>query len=206
MAHNIDKIYYINLNKRTDRREQIEKELNEFGLNYERFEAIETHGFGIHGCGLSHLAVLKLAKENNYENVLILEDDFTFLVSKDEFEQQLTSFFNLKLPFDVLMLSYLLKHTEDTKYESISKVKEAETAAGYLVNKNYYNTLIDLYEWAMPLLNQTKKHWIYANDQVWKRLQAKDSWYYFTMRIGKQAPGYSDTVVGCKIFSVIDRD
>ena len=33
MAHNIDKIYYINLNKRTDRREQIEKELNEFGLN-----------------------------------------------------------------------------------------------------------------------------------------------------------------------------
>ena len=104
------------------------------------------------------------------------------------------------------MLSYLLKHTEDTKYESISKVKEAETAAGYLVNKNYYNTLIDLYEWAMPLLNQTKKHWIYANDQVWKRLQAKDSWYYFTMRIGKQAPGYSDTVVGCKIFSVIDRD
>ena len=206
MAHNIDKIYYINLNKRTDRREQIEKELNEFGLNYERFEAIETHGFGIHGCGLSHLAVLKLAKENNYENVLILEDDFTFLVSKDEFEQQLTSFFDLKLPFDVLMLSYLLKHTEDTKYESISKVKEAETAAGYLVNKNYYNTLIDLYEWAMPLLNQTKKHWIYANDQVWKRLQAKDSWYYFTMRIGKQAPGYSDTVVGCKIFSVIDRD
>ena len=206
MAHNIDKIYYINLNKRTDRREQIEKELNEFGLNYERFEAIETHGFGIHGCGLSHLAVLKLAKENNYENVLILEDDFTFLVSKDEFEQQLTSFFDLKLPFDVLMLSYLLKHTEDTKYESISKVKEAETAAGYLVNKNYYNTLIDLYEWAMPLLNQTKKHWIYANDQVWKRLQAKDSWYYFTKRIGKQAPGYSDTVVGCKIFSVIDRD
>ena len=72
MSHNIDKIYYINLNKRTDRREQIEKELNEFGLNYERFEAIETHGFGIHGCGLSHLAVLKLAKENIYENVLIL--------------------------------------------------------------------------------------------------------------------------------------
>ena len=142
MSHNIDKIYYINLNKRTDRREQIEKELNEFGLNYERFEAIETHGFGIHGCGLSHLAVLKLAKENNYENVLILEDDFTFLVSKDEFEQQLTSFFDLKLPFDVLMLSYLLKHTEDTKYESISKVKEAETAAGYLVNKNYYTEIL----------------------------------------------------------------
>ena len=192
MSHNIDKIYYINLNKRTDRREQIEKGLNEFGLKYERFEAIETHGFGIHGCGLSHLAVFKLAKENNYENVLILEDDFTFLVSKVEFEQELTSFFDLKLPFDVLMLSYNLNQGEDTEYGFINKVKDAQTASGYLVNKHYYDTLIDLYEWAMPLLDQTKEHWIYANDQVWKRLQAKDSWYYFTNRIGKQAPGYSD--------------
>ena len=192
MSHNIDKIYYINLKKRADRREQIEKELNEFGLKYERFEAIETHGFGIHGCGLSHLAVLKLAKENNYENVLILEDDFTFLVSKDEFEQQLTSFFDLKLPFDVLMLSNYLNQYEDTEYGFINKVKDAQGADAYLVNKKYYDILIDLYEWAMPLLNQTKQHWIYANDIAWKKLQAKDSWYYFTKRIGKQAPGYSD--------------
>jgi glycosyl transferase family 25 len=192
MSHNIDKIYYINLNKRTDRREQIEKELNEFGLKYERFEAIETHGFGIHGCGLSHLAVLKSAKENNYENALILEDDFTFLVSKDEFEQELTSFFNLNIHFDVLMLSYLLKKTEDTEYAFISKIKEVETASGYIVNKHYYDVLIELYEWAMPLLDQTKQHWIYCNDQVWKRLQGKDTWYSFTKRIGKQAPGYSD--------------
>jgi glycosyl transferase family 25 len=180
------------LNKRTDRREQIEKELNEFGLKYERFEAIETHGFGTHGCGLSHLAVLKLAKENNYKNVLILEDDFTFLVSKDEFEQELTSFFNLKIPFDVLMLSYNLYQGEDTEYGFINKVKDAQTASGYLVNKHYYDILIDLYEWAMPLLNQTKQHPIYANDMAWKKLQPKDSWYYFTKRIGKQAPGYSD--------------
>jgi GR25 family glycosyltransferase involved in LPS biosynthesis len=62
MSHNIDKIFYINLEKRKDRREEIEKELNTFGLYYERFEAIETPGFGILGCGLSHLSVLKIAK------------------------------------------------------------------------------------------------------------------------------------------------
>ena len=87
----LTKIYYINLNKRPDRREHIEKELNAFDL---RYEAIETKGFGIHGCGLSHLNVIKMAKENNYENVLILEDDFTFLVSKEEFEKQLDVFLN----------------------------------------------------------------------------------------------------------------
>jgi hypothetical protein len=91
------------------------------------------------------------------------------------------------------MLSYILKQFEETEYGVISKIKEVETASGYIVNKHYYDVLIELYEWAMPLLNQTKKHWIYANDQVWKQLQAKDCWYYFTKRIGKQAPGYSDT-------------
>jgi glycosyl transferase family 25 len=93
MSHNIDKIFYINLEKRKDRREEIEKELDTFGLNYERFEAIETPGFGILGCGISHLSVLKLAKERKYKNILILEDDFTFIVSKEEFEKSLNLFF-----------------------------------------------------------------------------------------------------------------
>jgi len=192
MSHNIDKIYYINLNKRVDRREQIEKELNAFDLKYERFEAIETPGFGIYGCGLSHLEVLKVARTNNYENVLILEDDFTFLVSKDEFEKQLTSFFDLKLDFDVLMLSYHELQKDETEYNFISKVNSAQTASGYLVNRRYYDILIELYEWAMPLLNETKQHWIYCNDQVWKRLQVNDKWYCFTERIGRQYAGYSD--------------
>jgi glycosyl transferase family 25 len=194
MSHNIDKIYYINLNKRVDRKERIEKELDKFELKYDRFEAIETPGFGIYGCGLSHLAVLRLAKENNYENVLILEDDFTFLVSKNEFEKQLNSFFDLKIHFDVLMISYNLYRFENTKYEIVNKVIEAQTASGYIVNKCYYDKLINLYEWSNPILIQTKKEGIYANDQIWKQLQRIDTWYCFTTRIGKQAPGYSDNM------------
>jgi glycosyl transferase family 25 len=192
MSQNIDKIYYINLNHRTDRRDNIERELNEFGLKYERFEAIETPGVGIYGCGLSHLAVLKLAKANNYKNVLIMEDDFTFIVSKDEFEQQLSSFFDLNIPFDVLMISYNAVEFENTEYEIINKLKFSTTASGYIVAQHYYDKLIELYEHAMPLLIQTREHWNYANDIVWRNLQAADTWYYFNKRIGKQASGYSD--------------
>ena len=145
MSKNISKIIYINLNKRTDRREPIEKELNAFNLKYERYEAIETKGFGIHGCGLSHLNVIKMAKENNYENVLILEDDFTFVVSKDDFEKQLDDFFKLKINYDVLMLSYNLFQFEYTEYDFLNRVKDAQTASGYLINKHYYDKLIELY-------------------------------------------------------------
>lgn len=191
MSKNIDKIIYINLNKRTDRREQLEEELNNFNLNFERFEAIETPGFGILGCGLSHLQVLKIAKDSNYENILILEDDFTFLVSKEEFEKELSNFFNSNIDFDVCFLSYNLIKKEEMPYNFIVKALDCQTASGYIVNKKYYDKLIDLYEEAMPLLEKTKQHWIYANDQIWKQLQIKDNWYCFSKRIGKQRAGYN---------------
>ena len=192
MSHNIDKIIYINLNKRKDRRNEIEQELNNFSLEYERFEAIETPSHGIIGCGKSHLSVLKLAKEKNYKNVLILEDDFMFLVSKEEFEENLSNFFSLNLDWDVCMLSYNLIKSKQLNNNVVNKVVEVQTASGYLVNNHYYDKLIQLYEWALPLLEQTGQHWIYANDQIWKQYQPNDNWFYFITRIGKQRLSYSD--------------
>ncbi len=195
MSENIDKIIYINLNKRTDRRAEIEEELNKFNLPFERFEAIETPEFGILGCGKSHLAVLKLAKERGYKNVLILEDDFTFIVSKETFEEQLTFFFNDQIDYDVLMLSYNLHEQMPTDYEYIFKILNVQTASGYIVNQSYYDTLINLYEYAMPLLESTRIHWVYANDVVWNTIMPADKWVGFVKRIGKQRPSYSDN--GC---------
>jgi hypothetical protein len=188
MSTNIDKIIYINLDKRKDRKEHIENELNNFGLNFERYGAIEMKS----GCSISHLNVLKLARERNYKNILILEDDFTFLVSKEEFENQLTLFFNANIDYNVCMLSYNLNDSEKTNYDFIVKALDVQTASGYIVNSNYYDKLIDLYEWANPKLSETGEHWIYSNDQVWKRYQRDDKFYCFTLRIGKQMDGYSD--------------
>jgi GR25 family glycosyltransferase involved in LPS biosynthesis len=192
MSYNIEKIIYINLNKRPDRREQLEQELNSFNLNYERYEAIETENFGTLGCGLSHLNVLKLAKERKYKNILILEDDFTFLVSKEEFENQLTKFFNLNIDYNVCMLAYSLKNHTVTDHDIILKALNVQTASGYIVNSNYYDKLIILYEWALPLLEKTRHDWVFCNDQIWKVYQKEDLWYCFTTRIGKQRISYSD--------------
>jgi len=194
MSKNIEKIIYINLNKRTDRKEQIEIELNNFGLDYERYEAIETPiaNLGILGCSMSHLNVLKLARERGYKNILIMEDDFTFLVSKEEFEKQLTEFFNANISYNVCMISYNLVHSEPTEYDFLLRSLDVHTASGYIVNCNYYDKLIDLYEWSCPLLRDTHAHWLYANDIVWKKYQKDDIWFCFTKRIGKQRASYSD--------------
>jgi GR25 family glycosyltransferase involved in LPS biosynthesis len=193
MTNNICKTIYINLKKRTDRREFIENELNRYQLDWERFEAIETPTSGILGCCISHLMVLQIAKERNYENILILEDDFTFLVSKEELDSYLKEFFMLKLNYDVCMLSYnVQQYSEIPGINIVNKVVEAQTASGYIVNKHYYDKLINILKFTIPLLYQTKQHWLYANDQIWKSLQLTDNWVYFKQRIGKQRFGYSD--------------
>ena len=194
----IDKVFYINLEHRTDRRKEIENELNNYNITYERFNAISTPDFGIVGCTKSHLEVLKIARTRKYKKVLILEDDFMFLVNKEEFEKQIELLFNTNIntkaiDFDVCMLSYnLIKGEVCETIPFLTKVLDAQTASGYIVNETIYDRLIAIYENAIPLLESTKKHWIYANDQIWKQLQLTSNWYCFTKRLGKQRASYSD--------------
>lgn len=192
MSHNIDKFIFINLEKRKDRLLEIQNELDKFNLEYERFNAIEYQS-GTVGCGYSHLAVLKLAKERNYKNVCILEDDFTFIISKEDFEFELNRFFNNIHEYDVCMISCNLNEKECVENAPfIDRILFGQTSSGYIVNNHYFDKLIELYEYNIPLLEQTQEHWNYANDIVWKQLQQQDKWYFINNRIGKQRPGYSD--------------
>lgn len=123
---------------------------------------------------------------------MIFEDDFKFLVDKEIFESQLEEFFGVYPNFDICMLSYNLNEGIELENSVVNKVVFAQTASGYIVNKHYYEKIIKLYEWAIPLLIETKAHWLYTCDIVWRDLQKNDNWYYFKTRIGRQIPGYSD--------------
>jgi predicted O-linked N-acetylglucosamine transferase (SPINDLY family)/GR25 family glycosyltransferase involved in LPS biosynthesis len=186
----IHKIIYINLDKRTDRRAELEGELAKMGLTAERFPAIEGET-GMIGCGLSHIAVLKRAITEEWENVLILEDDFQFLVDKDTFENQLTRFFNSNATYDVAMLSYNLMSSVP-KDDLVSYVKEAQTASGYLVHKRFYGKLLANLEEGSYKLSNGGTNSQHANDQYWKSLQPTAEWFCFNKRIGRQRPSYSD--------------
>jgi glycosyl transferase family 25 len=193
MSHNIDHIFYINLAHRHDRRCEIERELDHFGLQYERFEAISTPGCGSIGCSYSHLGVLKLARERGYKNVLIFEDDFQFIITPSEFETGLSQLFDRTPPFDICMLGYNLIRGEIVpEYPVLTRVHEAQTMSGYIVADSMYDKLIELYEWSSPLMSSTREHWNYACDQAWKRFQPGAEWYCFTQRMGIQRPSYSD--------------
>ena len=76
-----DGIVFINLEKRRDRQGHICKMLKEYGVERSRIHKISASYIpknGHKGCAQSHILALTLAKINNWENVLILEDDFIF--------------------------------------------------------------------------------------------------------------------------------
>jgi len=189
MEH-IHKVMYINLDRRTDRRAEIESELANYGIEAERFPAIHNNS-GIIGCGMSHLEVLERARREGWENVLILEDDFTFIVSKEVFNEELRKFFDAKIPYDVLMISYYLLKSAPYN-ETICRTLEAQTASGYIIHSRFYDTIIQNLKEGLKQLIATNHHWDFANDQYWKRLQATSEWFCLNRRIGIQRPGYSD--------------
>jgi glycosyl transferase family 25 len=180
-------IYVINLDHRKDRLEEITKELD--NLKFKRFPAIKTSP-GMIGCGLSHLAVLKEARELGLKEVLIFEDDFTFSESKEHCWKTVEEFLKNET-YDVVMLAYALNSSKPYK-PGLLKVLDAQTASAYIVNNRFYDTLINLFEEAMPLLQSTRKHWLYANDQVWKKLQPGANWFAFEPRMGYQRKSFSD--------------
>jgi hypothetical protein len=82
-------IYIINLAQRADRRKEMDAQLQRIGLSLKHplvhlFEAVrpDTAGgfpsIGARGCFFSHLNILREAREQKQERVLILEDDLNF--------------------------------------------------------------------------------------------------------------------------------
>jgi len=198
MEH-IDKIFYINLKKRVDRLQQIEAELSNMAFSQsvcERFEADER---GQIGCIQSHIGVLRLAKKRHYRNVLILEDDFRFLVSRETFDHEVGVFFGKRLDFYVLMLSH---HCLSTKPwdEQVSIGTNCQDGAGYIVNASAYDGLIYWLSYGSVKLLHTGSHWLYMNDQIWKKMQTEDKWFVMNRKMGEQNGSASDlanTIVSC---------
>jgi hypothetical protein len=74
--------FVVNLERRPDRLEHIQKEMDYMGWDYEVFKAVDLNNHG--GCTLSHTQIIKIAKERGYDSVMVIEDDCTFLpYSKD---------------------------------------------------------------------------------------------------------------------------
>jgi glycosyl transferase family 25 len=141
---------------------------------------------------MSHLKCIEIAKENNWEHVLIVEDDILFL-NPEIFKNQINKFFKNHSDFDVVLIAGNNIPPYQKIDDSCVKVYRCQTTTGYIVKRHYYDTLIsNIREGIQKLMETPAQHIQYAIDKYWFKLQEKDKWYLITPLTVTQRDDYSD--------------
>ena len=184
MLEFVEKIVYINLEHRTDRKAQIEEVLKDVSDKVVRFNAIK-HPHGGIGCTRSHIAVLEMAQKEGWKNVLIIEDDGMW----NKFEVGYPILEDLvQKPYDVIVLGAVVQSINTDTY----KLYSGHTTTCYLVNSHYYEKLLQNFKEGLDGFLNTGVYHIYAIDQYWKKLQPHDNWYCVAPSLVIQRESYSD--------------
>ena len=150
-----DKIYIINLKRRLDRKNDMINKLEKACItNYEFIEAVDGQDIeiinqynkiknntdiinvGHYACLLSHIKVITLAKQNNFNNIMILEDDVIF---NNNF---INNIFKIKIPyFDLLYLGGLITQKK-IFVNNWAKTKKIMGAYAYIINHTIYDSIL----------------------------------------------------------------
>lgn len=133
----IDKIYCISIDSRNDRREYLKTQFEKF-KNEVSFQIVQKHSDPIKGCLESHIQCIQDAKNNNYQNILIFEDDI--LIN----EKILTTIDNINIPndFDMFYLGYHVNN--GIKYgRNIMKIFSAQTTHAYIMNQQVFDFVLE---------------------------------------------------------------
>ena len=190
--NDIQNVLYINLKHRIDRKNHVEEQFKNIGFqNPQRVDAI-PFPIGAIGCSISHLRCLEIAKENNWDHVLICEDDVYFIVP-DLLIKQVNTFLKNHGEWDVLFLGGHNQQQYFSVDESCVQVHQCQCAFSYLVKSHYYDKLMqNMKEGIEMFIKEPENSSLYAIDRYWFRLQEVDNWYLIVPLSVTQLDDYSD--------------
>ena len=192
MKKYFDKIYCINLDRREDRWNETLEELKKWGLSdsVSRYSAIDGNTLNNHtiinngelGILTTHINIITEAKENNYNNILILEDDIEFT----EEIKKLDEYMSL-VPSDWDMLYFGGNHNKhigkqiNFLNEKIIKLNETYGIHCVAINNSIYDLILNL-------ISERKK----AIDVYYADIQKSYNCYGFNPSIALQRESFSD--------------
>jgi hypothetical protein len=152
-----DHVYCINLDSRKDRLISAEKEFKKFNVNFERISGIKNK-FMIEkiisdaeaGIVLTHKLIYIDAIKNNYNNILILEDDLIF---RDTFVEDFNKTIK-ELPedWDLFYLGGLYWWSSPTQHsENISIANKILGAHAIGIKSTVFETMLNLINFSEPV-------------------------------------------------------
>jgi hypothetical protein len=182
----LDRIVYINLPKRSDRRDGFLREAERLGFVAESFEAI-ADAIPMRGCAASHLALAKQTVESGAQAVMVCEDDVRFSAGRRELGLLVDRFLDDPAA-EVLCLDY--RHHAAVAHSALLLRSPKTTLAGcYVVKASIVPLLVDVWERAVESLGHRPDD---SPDYAWIELQGEHVFLIPIRRPANQEPGHSD--------------
>jgi GR25 family glycosyltransferase involved in LPS biosynthesis len=175
--------FYLNLDKRTERREAFEIRSKEAGIEVERFSAIQLkeqdvpnpfNGKDWHvkiSCTYSHFEMIKEAKRRGWKNCLIFEDDCVFI---DGFDSKIKECINeLKdIEWDIFYMGGEPNGLCNNVSDKLAKCTTGMYGThAYVINKCFYDKVINL-SYTMGVIDTVYMGMYYNNYYMSKELLA----------------------------------
>lgn len=198
------KTFYINLDHRTDRKEDIENFLKSLEIsNVTRIPGVirEPSWSGIvYAFHNAFTEANKTKPEETKNNMVLVVEDDCFLKNMDNFYINLDKFFkNIKHEdWDVLLLGGNNVAPLKQKFDGFCKINKTYGCPAYLTKIKYAGKIADAQKISMKFIeknkpeNITTRYTSHANDVIIGDLQKKDNWYIIFPDGVNQRPGYSD--------------
>ena len=130
--------YVINLIERNDKKTYIENLFNKKNIKFE-FHRPVKHTNPKRGCLESHLHLIRNAIENNFEKILIFEDDVKFIRSIKDLKEPPND-------WNMIYLGGTVHRIMDTKNKNYTRVQTWTTHAYFinLTDKKFVNKLLEM--------------------------------------------------------------
>jgi len=144
------------------------------------------------GCGKSHILALEDAEKNNYEIIMILEDDFLFFSKIEILNEVYKELVDFDKDYNLFLVGKNLQRGKKVTKKLI-EVHNAQTTSGYIIKNKFIPELKKNFTEAVEGLEKGKKIDDYAIDMYWKKLQGEGKKIYTSsLKLGYQRSGYSD--------------
>ena len=183
-----DQHLIINLDRRKDRLDSARKEFAKLGIDeINRMPAIPNE-IGMIGCGESHKRCLEIAIQNEWDYVLICEDDVVF-IDPERIKRLLQEYLDFR--FDVLLIGANVLRGRLVN-EDLVRVEKSECFHAYIVRSHYYFKLLSNFREGLEKLKKDPNNMMCNIDVYNQSLQKNDKWFCFNPSLATQQVGYSD--------------